>query len=55
MAREETKSSTSPKRKDGEQGAILNSSALGAPLQTREKDPPPYGAQDPQNALWEGE
>jgi hypothetical protein len=54
MPREEAESSTLPKRRDGERETVLNSSALGAPLQTREKDPPPYGAQHPQDALWEG-
>jgi hypothetical protein len=54
MAREEAEPSISLKQRDGKREAIFNSSVLGAPLQTREKDPPPYGAQYPQDALWEG-
>jgi hypothetical protein len=48
-------SSTSAKRRIGEQGALLNSPVAGASHQKREKDPPPYGAQYRQDALWEGE
>ncbi|KAG2059902.1 WD40 repeat-like protein [Suillus hirtellus] len=47
-------SSTSAKRREGEQGAMLNSPVTIAPHRTREKDPPPYGAQHHQDALWEG-
>ncbi|KAG2747527.1 hypothetical protein P692DRAFT_20736345 [Suillus brevipes Sb2] len=48
-----TESSTSAKRRDGEQGALLNSPVAGAPHRKREKDPPPYGAQYRQDAVWE--
>jgi len=40
--------------RDGEQGAMFNSAVVGAPRQAMEKDPPPYGAQYCQDALWEG-
>lgn len=48
-------SSTSAKRREGERGAMLNSPVAIAPHRTRENDPPPYGAQHRQDALWEGE
>jgi len=33
----------------------LNSPVVSEPRRTKEKDPPPYGAQYRQDALWEGE
>lgn len=48
-------SSTSAKATDKEQGATLNSPMVGAIRQTKEKDPPRYGAQYREGALWKGE
>jgi len=50
MHREEAESSMSAKGRE----VRLGSSARMRPL-AREKDPPPYGAQHRQDALWEGE
>ncbi|KAG2339016.1 WD40 repeat-like protein [Suillus weaverae] len=47
-------SSTSVNRRDGERGATLNSPVVSAPRRTKRKDPPRYGAQHRQDALWEG-
>ncbi|KAG2067068.1 hypothetical protein BDR04DRAFT_1144516 [Suillus decipiens] len=47
-------SSTSAQRRDGERGVALNSPVVSAPRRTKEKDPPHYGAQYRQDALWEG-
>ncbi|KAG2747529.1 WD40 repeat-like protein [Suillus brevipes Sb2] len=46
--------STSTQRRDGERGAMLDSPVVSAPRRTKEKDPPRYGAQHRQDALWEG-
>ncbi|KAG2059905.1 WD40 repeat-like protein [Suillus hirtellus] len=47
-------SNVSAKHRDGER-ALLNSPLVSAPpsRRTKEKDPPPYGAQHRQTALWE--
>ncbi|KAG2747523.1 hypothetical protein P692DRAFT_20736365 [Suillus brevipes Sb2] len=47
-------SSTSTRRRDGERGATFNSPVLGKP-RTMERNPPRYGSQHRQDALWEGE
>ncbi|OAX34082.1 WD40 repeat-like protein [Rhizopogon vinicolor AM-OR11-026] len=44
---------SSAKRRGGERGALVNSLIRVAPL-TSEINPPPYGAQHCQGALWEG-
>ncbi|KAG2339000.1 WD40 repeat-like protein [Suillus weaverae] len=46
-------SSTSVNRRDGERGPTLNSPVVSVPRLTKEKDPPRYGAQHRQDALWE--
>ncbi|OAX32406.1 WD40 repeat-like protein [Rhizopogon vinicolor AM-OR11-026] len=43
----------SAKRRGGERGALVDSPTRVAPL-TSERNPPPYGAQHGQDALWEG-
>jgi hypothetical protein len=44
----------SVKQREANRGALSDSSGSVAPLK-REKNPPPYGAQHRQDALWEGE
>ncbi|OAX44096.1 hypothetical protein K503DRAFT_543076 [Rhizopogon vinicolor AM-OR11-026] len=51
--REETKRGGSEKRREVEGGALVDPPAHVAPL-TRGDNPPPYGAQHRQDALWEG-
>ncbi|KAG2065991.1 WD40 repeat-like protein [Suillus decipiens] len=49
-----TKASTSAQQTNGERGVRLNLPVVSTPRQTKEKDPPCYGAQYRQDALWEG-
>jgi hypothetical protein len=49
MLSEMSVSSTSASQREAQRGAPSKS-----PLQTSEKEPPPYGAQHRQDALWEG-
>jgi hypothetical protein len=44
----------SVQHREANRGVLSDSSGLVAPLK-REKNPPPYGAQHRQDALWEGE
>jgi hypothetical protein len=44
----------SVKQREANRGVLSDSSVLVAPLK-RETNPPPYGAQHRQDALWEGE
>ncbi|KAG2067070.1 hypothetical protein BDR04DRAFT_1120707 [Suillus decipiens] len=46
-------SSTSAQQRDGERRVKLNSPVVSAPRRPKEKDPPRYGAQYRQDALWE--
>jgi len=52
--REQAESDRSAKQREGEGGALVDSPVRVTPL-TSEKNPPPYGAQHQQDALWEGE
>jgi hypothetical protein len=54
MLSEVSESSTSAVRRDAQRGALSKSPAPALLLRTREKEPPPYGAQHRQDALWEG-
>ncbi|KAG2744189.1 WD40 repeat-like protein [Suillus brevipes Sb2] len=54
MLSEASGSSTSASRRDGQQQAPANSPAPVALPRPSEKEPPPYGAQHRQDALWEG-
>jgi hypothetical protein len=54
MPHTKAESSTSAKQREANQGQPSDSSTPVAP-QKREKYPPPYGAQQRQDALWEGE
>ncbi|OAX39338.1 WD40 repeat-like protein [Rhizopogon vinicolor AM-OR11-026] len=51
--REQAESDRSAKQREGEGGALVDSPVRVTPL-TSEKNPPPYGAQHQQDALWEG-
>ncbi|KAG2754182.1 hypothetical protein P692DRAFT_20721120 [Suillus brevipes Sb2] len=53
MLSEASVSSTSAGRRDGQRQAPSKSPAPVAPPRTSEKEPPPYGAQHRQDALWE--
>jgi hypothetical protein len=54
MSRAKPESSTSGKQRQADRGLLSDSPGLVAPVK-REKNPPPYGAQHRQDALWEGE
>ncbi|KIK42932.1 hypothetical protein CY34DRAFT_804338 [Suillus luteus UH-Slu-Lm8-n1] len=54
MLSEVSESSTSAVRRDAQREAPSKSSAPALLLRTSEKEPPPYGAQHRQDALWEG-
>ncbi|KAG2754202.1 WD40 repeat-like protein [Suillus brevipes Sb2] len=54
MLSEASVSSTSAGRRDGQRQAPSKSPAPVALPRTSEKEPPPYGAQHRQDALWEG-
>ena len=54
MLSEVSESSTSAGRRDGQRQAPSKSPAPVALPRTSEKEPPPYGAQHRQDALWEG-
>jgi hypothetical protein len=54
MLSEASTSSTSAGRRDGQRQAPSKSPVLVALPRTSEKEPPPYGAQHRQDALWEG-
>ncbi|KAG2741832.1 WD40 repeat-like protein [Suillus brevipes Sb2] len=54
MLSEASGSSTSAGRRDGQRQAPSKSPAPVALPRTSEKEPPPYGAQHRQDALWEG-
>jgi hypothetical protein len=54
MFSEASESSTSAGRRDGQRQAPSKSPAPVVLLRTSEKEPPPYGAQHRQDALWEG-
>jgi hypothetical protein len=54
MLSEASGSSTSAGRRDGQRQAPSKSPAPVALTRTSEKEPPPYGAQHRQDALWEG-
>ncbi|KAG2057328.1 hypothetical protein BDR06DRAFT_198167 [Suillus hirtellus] len=53
MPHSKAESSTSAKQGEANRGALSGSSKLVASLK-REKNPPAYGAQHRQDALWEG-
>ncbi|KAG2342740.1 hypothetical protein BDR05DRAFT_1000716, partial [Suillus weaverae] len=54
MFSEVSESSTSAGRREAQREALSNSPAPVGLLRTSAKDPPPYGAQHRQDALWEG-
>ncbi|KAG2738426.1 hypothetical protein P692DRAFT_20882297 [Suillus brevipes Sb2] len=54
MLSEASISSTSAGQRDGQRQAPLKSPAPVALPRTSEKEPPPYGAQHRQDALWKG-
>jgi hypothetical protein len=54
MLRDKAKSGGSAKQGKVKEVALVDSLTRVAPL-TSAKDPPPYGAQHRQDALWEGE
>jgi hypothetical protein len=54
MLRENAKSDGSTKRGKVKRVALVDSAKYTTPL-TRAEDPPPYGAQHRQDALWKGE
>ncbi|KAG2742426.1 WD40 repeat-like protein [Suillus brevipes Sb2] len=54
MLSEVSESSTSAGRRDGQREAPSKPPAPVVLLRTSEKEPPPYGAQHRQDALWEG-
>jgi hypothetical protein len=54
MSIEVDESSTSAKWSEVRHEVLLNLPVLAIPLRTSAKDPPPYGAQHRQDALWEG-
>jgi hypothetical protein len=54
MPRNDDVSSTSARQREVEHEALLDSPTIVTSLKRRE-DPPPYGAQHHQDALWKGE
>ncbi|KAG2342754.1 WD40 repeat-like protein [Suillus weaverae] len=54
MFSEESESSASAERREAQREVLSNSPAPVVLLRTSAKDPPPYGAQHRQDALWEG-
>ena len=54
MRKEATSGGGTADRREGAGGALVDSLKCIAPL-TSVEDPPPYGAQHRQDALWKGE